>query len=123
MKRMIAVLVGLLFLAGTGLALADATPVPPKALLKSHHKSNKKGKKGAVLKQKNTKHAEYKDGEDGVNRKKPMLNPQPLPPGAKAPGKGTGFQTNKPALNPQPLPPGIKPPPGQGPNGPGANIK
>ncbi len=71
MKRTIAVLAGLLFIAGTGLALADtpATASAPTTLIKNHHKGQKNGGKGVSSHLRNTKHPEYKDGEDGVNRK------------------------------------------------------
>ncbi len=130
MKRTIAVLAGLLFLAGTGLVWADAyandggiTAAHKKPL--KHHKGTKKGGKGATSHLKNKKNSKY--GEDRVTRyrpgnnkiEKPELNPQPLPPGVKSPGNGGNSQTDKEMLNPQPLPPGMKPPPGQG----GNNLK
>ncbi len=142
MKNIIAVLAGLLFIAGTGMALADAhatdggITAAHKKSLKHHdaknsgHASEKKhGRKSVSSHLKNTKHPEYKDGEDGVMRAKHHRNGNAgdtsisqykdgedgvnrTRPGNHKPGGGDGTIKN-PELNPQPMPPGMKPPPGQ----------
>ncbi len=81
MKQTIVLLAGLLFMAGTGLALADATDggitaahkktlKHPQSKSSGHATENKKGKKSVSSHLKNTKYPEYKDGEDGVYRVK-----------------------------------------------------
>jgi hypothetical protein len=76
MKKFSAVLMGLFILATTGFAMADVTVNHAKPCADGHHisalcmtgKHLKKGSKGKI---------------------KPALNPQPLPPGVKAPpGQG-----------------------------------
>jgi hypothetical protein len=72
MKRSLAVFASLLFLAGAGMVWADSSsPITHIKHLRHHHKSKK-------------------------SKPKNELNPQPMPPGAKAPtGQGSNGQANK----------------------------
>ena len=97
MKHIIAVMAGLIFLASTGLVMAEETETISQKPLKPIHKIQKKSKKSLNIKLKN------QGKVAGNSFRKGKLNTRPLPHGGKLGVNENGSQ--KVELNPQPEPP------------------